>query len=138
MGYSKPIVTETNEQGCHLVISHKLNQDGYFRKNPGNGKLIMYHRKVYEDSHGPIPEGMEVDHKCRNRHCINPDHLQLLTIAEHKAKTNKERADDKRIPARSYWESTGCTGVHLSEVFDVSFGTSCRWIRKWKQQNAQD
>lgn len=131
MSNSKPIVTATNEQGCHLVISHKLNQDGYFRKMTKEGKAIMWHRKVYEDNHGPIPDGYEVDHKCRNRACINPDHLQLLKVSDHKAKTNRERSDDKRVPARTYWESTGCTGTALAAKFDVSISTACKWIRSW-------
>lgn len=132
----RPIVCETNEQGCHLVVSHKLNQDGYFRKNEG-GRCVMWHRKVYEDTYGPIPEGYEVDHKCRNRHCINPEHLQLLTISNHKSKTNKERSDDKRVPAKVYWESTGCTGTHLAEMFNVTFSAACKWIRKWKSERAE-
>lgn len=137
MSNRRPIEIEVNEEDCHIVVSHKLNQDGYFRKMTASGKAIMWHRKVYEDTHGEIPKGMEVDHMCRNRACINPKHLQLLTTSQHKAKTNKERADDKRIPARTYWESTGCTGTHLGEVYDVTFSAACRWIRNWKKERAE-
>jgi hypothetical protein len=137
MANTRPIKYETNEQGCHLVVSHKLNQDGYFRKMTKEGKAIMWHRKVYEDIHGTIPVGYEVDHMCRHRHCINPEHLQLLTIEEHKAKTNRERSDDKRVPAKAYWESTGCTGTALAAKFGVSFSSGCKWIKQWTRERAE-
>lgn len=137
MANSIEIRCETNDLGCQLVVSHKLNQDGYFRKMTKEGKAIMYHRKVYEDNFGPIPEGYEVDHICRNRNCINPEHLQLLTTEQHKAKTNKERSDDVRVPAKLYWEHTGCSGTELGRKFNVSFSTGCKWIRKWLSERAE-
>ena len=40
------------------------------------GKTRQIHRYVYEQLVGPIPEGMTLDHLCRIRHCVNPDHLE--------------------------------------------------------------
>lgn len=130
----KPITTETNEKGCHLVVSHKLNHDGYFRRNY-QGRAIMWHRKVYEDIHGTIPEGFEVDHKCRNRSCINPEHLQILTNKEHRVKTNKERYGERKVSMKSYWLEHRCTGTYLAERFGISFGQGCRLIRQWKKES---
>ena len=127
------IATETNELGCHLVISHKLNQDGYFRKNVG-GVLTMYHRHIYENHVGLIPEDHEVDHMCRNRSCINPEHLQTLTRTEHLVKTNVERYADRKEAAKSHWESHSIKGTDLAVVFEVSFSAACRWIRQWKEE----
>lgn len=41
------------------------------------------HRVVYEMVNGPIPEGLVLDHLCRNKRCVNPSHLEPVTIAEN-------------------------------------------------------
>lgn len=58
-------------------------------------KYVMVHRHVYELLAGPIPEGMELDHKCRVRQCCNPAHLEPVTRAE-----NMERSDEAVIARR--------------------------------------
>lgn len=133
----KKLILVTTETGCIIPTSHKLNKDGYFRYRRitgegGRSKLQMYHRIVWEDIYGDIPDGYEIDHKCRNRACCNIEHLQILTVSKHKAKTNKERSDDLKIPAREYWLLTKCSGTALAAKFNVSFSTGCKWIREWK------
>lgn len=49
----------------------------------GNGGGKMAHRAVYEDLVGPIPEGLTLDHLCRVRLCVNPAHLEPVTIGEN-------------------------------------------------------
>lgn len=41
--------------------------------------VVLAHRHVYELLVGPIPDGLQVDHLCRNRACVNPDHIELVT-----------------------------------------------------------
>src|SRR5215467_11127283 len=43
------------------------------------GKSCYVHRVVYEALVGPVPEGLELDHLCRNPRCVNPDHLEPVT-----------------------------------------------------------
>lgn len=127
----KKLILEATETGCIIPTSHKLNADGYFRKRT-NGHLEMYHRTVWRQANGEIPEGCEIDHKCRARHCCNLEHLQMLEGTEHTVKTNVERYADRKLKAKDYWLETECTGTRLAEVFGVSFSAACGWIREWK------
>lgn len=61
---------------CWVWTAAKAN--GYGRMQ-WNGRQQPTHRIAYELLVGPIPEGLEIDHLCRNRACCNPDHLEPVT-----------------------------------------------------------
>lgn len=48
------------------------------------GKTFRAHRLSYELLVGPIPAGLVLDHLCRVRHCVNPAHLEVVTMEENK------------------------------------------------------
>ena len=48
-----------------------------------NGKDGSAHRFAYEYWKGKIPAGLEIDHLCNNKKCVNPSHLEAVTHAEH-------------------------------------------------------
>ncbi len=47
------------------------------------GKMVYAHRWAYETLVGPIPEGLQIDHLCRNPPCVNPSHLEPVTNREN-------------------------------------------------------
>lgn len=61
-----------------------------------DGKNRLAHRVAYELSRGPIPHGMTVDHLCRVRSCVNPDHLELVSLAENVRRSRSSNASKKR------------------------------------------
>jgi|ERR1044071_3544653 hypothetical protein len=52
-------------------------RDGYSTIKEG-GQTLLAHRVSYELFFGPIPEGTEIDHLCRNPGCVRPDHLEAV------------------------------------------------------------
>jgi len=55
-------------------------------------KTYSAHRFSYLLFKGQIPEGLSIDHLCRNRKCVNPDHLELVTTKENLFRSDETRA----------------------------------------------
>ena len=76
-----------------------LSTTGYSRINRGKADggpgMISGHRWAYEHFIGPIPDGLEIDHLCNVRACVNPTHLEPVTALE-----NVRRAADRRRAER--------------------------------------
>lgn len=74
------VLPEPNS-GCWLWMG-TVNENGYgqFRLD---GKMRRAHRVAYEAYKKAIPEGLTLDHKCRVRCCVNPDHLEPVTHEEN-------------------------------------------------------
>lgn len=59
-----------------------------------DGATSLAHRNSYESFKGPIPNGLHIDHKCRVRSCVNPDHLEAVTVQENNRRA--PRSDVKK------------------------------------------
>jgi hypothetical protein len=71
-----------DEAGC-WIWNGSRTPAGYGNMNLGNGKYGHAHRVTYEHHHGPIPDGLVLDHLCRVRECVNPSHLEAVTEREN-------------------------------------------------------
>lgn len=69
------------EDGC-WGWTGSPNGNGYGHARV-DGKTYVAHRYVYQSTVGPIPEGLQLDHLCRNRMCVNPSHLEPVTHREN-------------------------------------------------------
>lgn len=71
------------EGDCWAWTGAKNNR-GYGSASAGfSGKSMLAHRKAYEAAVGEIPAGLTIDHLCKNIVCVNPAHLEPVTIAEN-------------------------------------------------------
>ena len=66
---------------CWLWTGHALK--GGYRQINVKGRTMLAHRWAYELLVGPIPDGLTLDHLCRNPSCVNPRHLEPVTMREN-------------------------------------------------------
>jgi hypothetical protein len=93
--------------------------------------MAYAHRRSYERDVGPIPEGLQIDHLCAERACINPDHLQPVTARENirrgrgtkltwkEVKEIRDSDEKQAILARRY-------GVSQSHIARIKAGLTWR------------
>lgn len=72
---------KVRESTC-LVWVGATNSRGYGVATV-SGHQELAHRVAYEAEYGPIPDGMVLDHLCRVRNCVRPEHLEPVTVAEN-------------------------------------------------------
>lgn len=80
-------VTRLPESGCWELTGSRMPsgyEQFYLARLPERRMKRAYgHRWAYETFVGPIQEGLQIDHLCRNRACANPDHLEAVTSQEN-------------------------------------------------------
>lgn len=130
--------TKINQHGCYEWQGH-LSKDGYgsFRVK---GQYYKAHRYAYTLYVGEIPDGFEIDHLCRNRACVNVDHLEAVTKS-----VNQQRGlrGDLRVSishckyGHEYTpENTRYRKAKTSSGYQRSCWTCCRmeWTRDNKKR----
>lgn len=106
-----------SRSGCWLWTASCV-EDGYgqFRFSPK--KMGKAHVFAYQHYVGPVPSGMQLDHLCRVRRCVNPDHLEVVTGWE-----NTMRGD---TPAAINARKTHCPRGHPYDEQNTYLDKTCR------------
>ena len=84
----------SDRSGEHWLWLGFINPKGYgVVKTRGRNSTMLAHKAAYIEYIGPVPDGMEIDHVCRVRHCIrpHPEHIEAVTHA-----VNCQRGADAR------------------------------------------
>lgn len=109
-----------------------INTHGYGSIRRGKTN-IGAHRVWYESHKGPIPEGMQIDHLCRNRACVNPAHLEAVTPRENirRGKHHHEwLPDESREEICRLYSEGGITQSELATRFGVTQGAISQIVLK--------
>lgn len=109
-------------------LSKLATRYGQVRSGP---EMVLAHRLYYEERRGPIPEGMTLDHLCRVRACVNPEHLEPVTHRENVRrgkvpKLDLERVAEIRCATGSNAEIARRFGISQSQVSRIRNNKS--WI----------
>jgi hypothetical protein len=82
---SERVLRKAEIGDCWTFRGALVNGYGYTHvvDAPGKYRTAFAHRVVYEELVGPVPTGKDLDHLCRNRACVNPDHLQPVSRREN-------------------------------------------------------
>lgn len=108
--------------GCWLWAGY-ADSNGYGRLyDPERKQIIWAHRYAYEQAHGPILPGHEIDHECQTILCVNATHLAMVTRPEHIRRTMQRLGKDDLHLAAAQMRHLGLTYVEIADAL----GYACR------------
>ncbi len=92
-----------------------------------NGTMVRAHRLAYELMVGPVPDGLQLDHLCRVRNCVNPEHLEPVTTQENtrRGASGHERRQKKTHCAQGHPYNAENTYLYR----DMRYCRACRRAR---------
>lgn len=119
--------------GCWLWTAH-LSQTGYGRF-AHEGKAKEAYRVSYEMFVGEVPTGLDLDHKCRVRSCVNPDHLEPVTRAVNVQRGNARFAGLRMLAKTHCPRGHEYSGDNLIQYRGSRYCKSCKHEqhRKWRE-----
>ena len=93
---------EKSDSGCWNWTGLLIARTGYGRFRPRDKSASNAHRWSYQHHVGPIPSGMVIDHLCRNRACVNPKHLEVVTQQVNVVRGASAEANRARFAAMTH------------------------------------
>lgn len=114
------------ESGCWIWMLALL-KGGYGRIKIGKITKLA-HRVAYELLKGPIPDGLEIDHLCRVRCCINPNHLEPVSYLEN-IRRGEGNAAATKAHAANQRAKTQCPKGHLYNYISPQGKRACSICR---------
>jgi hypothetical protein len=132
---AKCYVVESN--GCWRWIK-ALTGSGYGHFSIGS-VYYQAHRLTYILLRGPIPDGMEPDHLCRNRWCVNPWDLELVTHTVNMRRGIHTVLNPEKVIAIHEARATGLSLRALGRAFGVNHSTISRVLKgqRWPEYMPQ-
>lgn len=119
------------ESGC-WVWQKAQTAAGYGQIGEG-GKVLYTHRVAYELHVGPIPDGLQIDHLCRNTSCCNPGHLEVVTAAENTRRNEAPASVTNRTGVCQYGHLIAGDNVYSPASRDER---SCRECKRRRQRES--
>lgn len=78
-----------------------FTHDGYGSFTVTRGDTRRAHRYAWETLVGPVPAGLVIDHLCRVRNCVNPDHMETVSVWENTRRGQNHSAKNSKGPTKN-------------------------------------
>ena len=114
----------------------QLSDRGYGRCHTPQNRNTLAHRMMYERLVEPIPDGLQLDHLCRNPRCVNPAHLEPVTQSINQRRGNNAKLTKEQVDTiRARYATGGESHRSLARQFGVSHQTIASIVtnRKWRE-----
>lgn len=126
---------ERTDSCWNWVGTIALNGYGTIKIGGRKGSRVYAHRLAYSMFVGPIPDGMDLDHLCRNRRCANPSHLEPVT-----RQTNVLRGVGPSLLGKLNGAKTQCKSGHAFDDANTRYrpsgGRTCRECERNRRRAA--
>lgn len=138
--HEKTFASMTRDTGRCIVWEGSLYGGGYGQLSV-NGKVVPAHRYAWEMANGPIPTGMDIDHICGNRACVNVGHLRVATRGENlqnlggpTARSTTGVRGVSYHKGRNYWRSVVIVGGKHYERRSTTKDEAARKVEEMRRE----